>query len=160
MMALRQNKVPMKYSTYIGKVPVMRELDDGHKVETGEYEDAFSTPQEFAANISMSGGNMRALEYGLSPEQYSATLVYQKGAYPLREGALVWTKSPIWHRDGDASERDMMATVTVVGDDGEARQAQEQVRSNFPLPDSADYVVVKISDSLSFTKAILKAVNK
>lgn len=147
----------MKYALQIGEVPIYNRdengeiiyehyedsdgniiyyLDEnGNKIpsETGEYEIGYSEPISFFASIAMSGGEAEAQEYGLSVSDYNATLLCQKGAYPIVEGSLIWTKSEVGYKDTN----------------------NEIVDGN-----TADYGVIKVSESLNFVKYVLKAVVK
>ena len=66
----------MKYSLQDGRVPIYERDEngdivyievDGNKVpvETGEYETGYSAPVDFMGNISMSGGEAEAKEFGM-----------------------------------------------------------------------------------------------
>lgn len=158
MRTLAKNKQLMKHALLIGEAPVYAVDKNGNRIidyteddgiiiyqETGESELVYSTPQEFFANISMSGSEAEAEEYGLSISDYQAVIVYDKGAVPLTEGSLVWFKSEVENRYDEEMEIDI---------------EDEKVITTAPKPISADYTVIKISESINFTKAILKAVNK
>lgn len=135
----------MKYALQIGEVPIYQTDDDGNvlyyedsdgnriPLETGEYEIGFSEPVSFLASLAMSGGEAEAVEFGLNTSDYEATLLCEKGVYPITEGSLIWTKSEVGHKDTEN---------TVV--DG----------------NTADYSVIKVSESLNFVKYVLKAVVK
>lgn len=150
MRTLQRNKQKMQYALYLAEAPIYNyyEDDEGNKyhLETGEYALAYTTPVEFFANVSMSGSYAEATEYGLSTADYQAVIELDKGAIPIEEGSLIWFKSDVEYLyDGEKIE------VEVNG---------ETVLTKAPKPTSADYKVIKISDSLNYTKAILKAVNK
>lgn len=158
MRTLKKNKQKMKYALQIGKIPIYERDADGNivyyedtegnriPIETGNKEIAYSEPKEFSANITMSGGEAEAREYGLSVSDYEAVISYSKGAFPLTEGALIWFGSNVdYKNDGEVIE--------VETDNGkEMLKVPEHV--------SADYQILKISPSLNEEKAILKAVNK
>lgn len=171
MRTLRKNKQSMMYALQLGTVPVYQTdedeniiydhyedsegniiyyLDDnGNKIplETGEKEIVFSTPQPFMANISESGGESTALEYGFSPEDYTAVLVISKNSVPLVEGALIWANSkPEYKYGGEEVTYEIDGkTVTTVA----------------PKPTSADYMVKKVPKMpLNFSKILLDAVVK
>lgn len=151
MRTLGRNKLPMKYALYLSKSEIydFYEDEDGNRypIPTGEKEATYATPKEMRANISKGGGDAEAMEYGLSTADYQAVLLFDKNEYPLEEGSLVWEKSPVEYKYG--------------GEEVEAKDKNgETVLTKAPIPISADYTVIKISDSLNFTKAILKAVNK
>lgn len=135
----------MKYALQIGEVPIYQTDDDGNvlyyedsdgnriPLETGEYEIGYSEPVDFLSSIAMSGGEAEAVEFGLSTSDYEATLLCEKGVYPITEGSLIWTKSEVGYKD----------TGNVVVDGN-----------------TADYSVIKVSESLNFVKYVLKAVVK
>lgn len=174
MRTLRRNKQSMKYALQIGEVPIYNRdkngeiiyesyedsegnviyiLDnDGNKMpqETGESKIIYGTPQEFDANIAESGGEAEAQTFGLSVADYEAVALYEKGAYPIVIGALVW-------RDSEPKcEYDHEVSFEIENADGE----KITVYSTVPIETSADYRVIKTPTSLSFTKAILKAMVK
>lgn len=165
MMALRENKTAMKYALYLGEKPIYDYYtdEDGNKYitgDTGEYEITYSTPVSMSANMSMSGGDAEAREYGLSVDQYQAVLVYQKGAYPLEVGAPIWVNSQVRYKENSPAEVEVEVEVRETDENGNVKRKKKRVMTNQPQVESADYTVIKLSDSLSFTKAILKAVNK
>ena len=141
-MTLEQNKQKMFYSLQGEEIPIYEtdadgniiyyEDSDGNRIplETGETEIGYSEPVEFFSNIAMSGGEAEAQEYGLSLSDYNAILICQKGYVPITEGSLIWFKSEVGYKDIDKTILE---------------------------PNSADYTVIKVSESLSFVKYILKA---
>lgn len=158
MRTLAKNKQKMKYALQIGEIPIYERDADGNIVyyedtegnkiplETGNKEIAYSEPKEFSANITMSGGEAEAKEYGLSVSDYEAVISYSKGAFPLVEGALIWFGSNVKHKNNGE-------LIEVETKDG---KKMLKVPENV----SADYQVLKISPSLNEEKAILKAINK
>lgn len=142
MRTLKRNKQKMFYSLQGEKIPIYEtdsdgniiyyEDSDGNRIplETGEYEIGYSEPVEFYSNVSMSGGEAEAQEYGLSVSDYNAILVCQKGYVPIAEGSLIWLESEVGYKDIDKTILDA---------------------------NSADYTVIKVSKSISFVKYILKA---
>lgn len=158
-MMLAQNQQAMKYSLYLTRIPTY-ETDENNKpivsyiteegqviyAETGEDEPLYSVPKDFMANISMSGSEAEAKEYGLSISDYQAVLVYSKSSVPLVEGSLIWFNSPVKYEYG--------------GEEIEVEVNGEMIKTKAPDRVSSDFSVIKISDSLNFTKAILKATNK
>lgn len=145
MRTLAKNKQPMKYALFLGQSVEWYEDEDGNRYPLDNYEDVFSTPIDFQCNLSMGGSEAEAMEYGLSIADYEATMVYENGAFPLTEGSLIWTSSEVESLYEEETEVDI---------DG------VKFKTTSPIPTSADYRVLKISKSLNFTKAILKAVNK
>lgn len=174
MRTLRRNRQKMLYSLQIGEVPVYVRDDDnniiyqsytdtegneifyldenGNKIpmDTGETQIIYGTPQEFDANIATSGGEAEAQTFGLSLGDYEAVALYVKGAYPLVEGCLVWKDSK------PKCEYENEVAFEIENEDGD----KVTVYSTVPEETSADYRILKISPSLNFTKAILKAVVK
>lgn len=151
MRTLRKNQQPLKYSLQIAEIPEFETIyyddDDGNQYPidvkpTGKTEVVYSEPIDFMASISMSGGEVEAVEYGLSTESFSAVLILEKGSVPLKEGALIWyTSEP------------QLKHIEVEIDD-------ISLNGDYPIKTSADYIVVSVRDSLNFTKVILDAVNK
>ena len=159
MMTLRQNKTAMKYATYITNSPIYDKDEDGnvlyftdmegnrYPMDTGEYADAYGDVEDMYANISMSGGEAEAVEYGLSVSDYQAVLVTDRNAYTLKEGDYIWVNSPVeYEYNGEEVELPI--------------KGGEKVTAKVVRVESADYQVMKKSDSKNFTKWILKAVNK
>lgn len=137
MRTLNKNKQKLKYANQSGRIPIYTEYtqEDGTviKLETGEYEIAYSEPKEFLGNIAMSGGEAEAQEFGLSIGDYNAVIVLSKGAISATEGSLIWFKSDVGYKSSDNTEID---------------------------PKTSDYEVLKVSDSLNITKLVLRAVVK
>lgn len=146
----------MKYSTYLYSLDIVTtnamgepqyyEDDDGVRTYLipGEKQPIFSEPIEFDSSISFSGGEAEAQEYGLSIADFDAVLLFSKNAYPLVEGSLIWTKSPVEYEKGIYLTDNMHDLVDV-----------KVVKQT-----SADFIVKKISDSLNYTKVNLSAINK
>jgi hypothetical protein len=144
MRLARANKQKMYYSNQIGETPVYETDGEGNikyididgeqtPIETGETEIGYSVPKKFLSSISMSGGDAESQEYGLSISDYNATLICPKNAFEIVEGTLIWHKSEIAFKDENK---------TIVE------------------PTSADYTVIKVSESINYTKYILKALTK
>lgn len=159
MRTLRKNKQSMMYALQLGTVPIYQTDEDGNilyyedsegnkiPLETGDEDIIFSTPQPFMANISESGGESTALEYGLSPEDYTAVLVIAKNAVPLVEGALIWANSKPEYKYGGEE-----VTYEIDG---------KEVTTTAPEQTSADYMVKKVPKMpLNFAKILLDAVVK
>lgn len=158
MRTLAKNKVKMHYALLLGDAPTYVLDEDGnpevdyvdddgivHYLETGESKPTYSSPEKFFASISMSGSEAEAKEYGLSIADYEAVLAYDRSAFPFKEGDLIWHESEVQCQYAEEVEIDL---------DG------NKVITNAPIEVSADYRVLKISNSLNQTKAILKAINK
>lgn len=171
MRTLRKNQSQLKYSLQSALVPAFETgedgnimfatytdedgneypiLDeDGNKVplfqEYGDLEVLYSEPVPFLASISMSGGEAESVEYGISVVDYAAIVITEKSLVPLTEGALIWFQS----KPEYISEDPIHITVN-----------DEKISGKFAKRESADYFVARVSDSLHFTKYILKAINK
>lgn len=107
--------------------------EDGNQypLDTGEKEYVYLEPVAFKGNISMSGGESEAAEFGLNLSDYNAVLVMNKSEIPVTETSLIWFETkPVYRDDGRVDEH------------------------------SADYTVVKISPSLNVDKFVLKKVVK
>lgn len=146
----------MKYASFLYTLDVVAtnsmgepqyyEDSDGERtyIVTGEKKSVFSEPVEMEANISFSGGEAESQDYGLSIADFDAILLTDLKAYPITEGTLIWTKSPVEYEEGIYLTADLheLADVKVV----------KQV--------SADYLCKKVADSLNYTKVNLSAINK
>ena len=135
---------PMKYSLQDGRVPIYERDEngdivyievDGQKipVETGEYETGYSAPVDFMGNISMSGGEAEAKEFGMDIGDFDAVIVLEKDAVPITETSIIWHTSPVKYKD----EQNTMVDSK-----------------------SADYAVKRVSPSLNFTKVLLQRIVK
>lgn len=137
MRTLNKNKQKLKYANQSARTPIYTEYtqEDGTviKLETGETEPNYTEPIEFLGNIAMSGGEAEAQEFGLSIGDYNAVIVLAKGAISVTEGSLIWHKSDVGYKYSSGTEIN---------------------------PKSADYEVIKVSDSLNVTKLVLRAVVK
>lgn len=144
MRLLRKNMQPMKYSLQDGRVPIYERDEngdivyievDGEKipVETGEYETGYSAPVDFMGNISMSGGEAEAKEFGMDIGDFDAVIVLEKDAVQLTETSIIWHTSPVKYKDEQNTIVDSK---------------------------SADYAVKRVSPSLNFTKVLLQRIVK
>ena len=144
MRLLRKNMQPMKYALQEGRVPIYETDEngdivyievDGEKipVETGEYETGYSAPVDFMGNISMSGGEAEAKEFGMDIGDFDAVIVLEKDAVPLTETSIIWHTSPVKYKDEQNTIVDSK---------------------------SADYAVKRVSPSLNFTKVLLQRIVK
>lgn len=135
---------PMKYSLQDGRVPIYERDEngdivyievDGQKipVETGEYETGYSAPVDFMGNISMSGGEAEAKEFGMDIGDFDAVIVLEKDAIPITETSIIWHTSPVKYKDEQNTIVDSK---------------------------SADYAVKRVSPSLNFTKVLLQRIVK
>ena len=134
----------MKYSLQDGRVPIYERDEngdivyievDGEKipVETGEYETGYSAPVDFMGNISMSGGEAEAKEFGMDIGDFDAVIVLEKDAVQLTETYIIWHTSPVKYKDEQNTIVDSK---------------------------SADYAVKRVSPSLNFTKVLLQRIVK
>ena len=134
----------MKYSLQDGRVPIYERDEngdivyievDGQKipVETGEYETGYSAPVDFMGNISMSGGEAEAKEFGMDIGDFDAVIVLEKDAIPITETSIIWHTSPVKYKDEQKTIVDAK---------------------------SADYAVKRVSPSLNFTKVLLQRIVK
>ena len=136
MRTLKRNAQKMYYASQDRVVPIYEyyEDEDGNMIplDTGETKLVYGEPIEFKGNISLSnGGEVEVQEFGLSQADYSAILVVGKDYIPLSETSLIWhTTEPTKDIDGNTNEF------------------------------SADYRVVKVSDSLNVSKYALQKVVK
>ena len=144
MRLLRKNMQPMKYSLQDGRVPIYERDEngdivyievDGQKipVETGEYETGYSAPVDFMGNISMSGGEAEAKEFGMDIGDFDAVIILEKDAVPITETSIIWHTSPVKYKDEQNTIVDSK---------------------------SADYAVKRVSPSLNFTKVLLQRIVK
>lgn len=144
MRLLRKNMQPMKYSLQDGRVPIYERDENGDivyievegkkvPVETGEYETGYSSPVDFMGNISMSGGEAEAKEFGMDIGDFDAVIVLEKDAVPITETSIIWHTSPVKYKDEQNTIVDSK---------------------------SADYAVKRVSPSLNFTKVLLQRIVK
>ena len=140
MRMLKKNKQKLHYSLFIEERPEYALDEFGNKIieyvdeegneyyrETGETERVYSLPVEFLGNISMSGGEAEAMEFGLNTADYEAVLIVDKGLLPIDESSLIWFESE-----------------PVINDNGLVDYV------------TADYSIIKISPSLNVDKYVLK----
>lgn len=143
MRTLKRNTQKMYYSTLTGIGEPTYKLDDlGNKIisymdpDTGEVEyeveeegkEEYTEPLQFYGNIAMSGNGMAdGTEFGLDFSDYNAVLILSRNSLPLSETSLIWYESePKYDSSGNV------------------------------LPESADYNIVKVADTINVTKYVLK----
>lgn len=147
MRTLKRNQQKLYYAELIGSEPIYALDEHGEKIvayvdeskdppvtyyETiGTSENHYSAPVLIEANIMQSNGDMVEREYGLSEGSYEAILVTEKGKYPITKTCLIWHKSE-----------------------------PEVDTGGFALPESADYTILSINESLNVDKYILGKVIK
>lgn len=135
MRTSKKNKQKMYYANQIGQVPIYEEYtdDDGntYPLDTGETKMGYGEPVEFFGNISMSGGESEAVEFGVDLSQYEAVVVIPKNYIGVTETSRIWYDT----------------------------EPQKDIGGNTDEY-SADYRIVKISKSLNFDKLVLQKVVK
>lgn len=142
MKLAERNKQALKYALLIGVEPVYVLDENGDRIVdyidehgvahyrvTGDKQKIYSDPTDFRANIAFSGGEIRAVEFGINDSNYDASLLYTLSEFPINETSLIWYKSEPQY----------------IGTD-ENRHVD---------PNSADYKVLQVKDSLNFTKVLL-----
>lgn len=154
MRTVRRNKQALKYSLQTTeKIPVYETDDDGNIVyesyededgnviyifdedgnkkpsKTNEYEYKYTIPEEFSANISMGGSDTQAEIFGIDPSGYDATILVSRNELPLTETSVIWFETEPTYKDDEKTLVDWK---------------------------SADFLVVKKVDSLSYTTFVLK----
>lgn len=175
MMTLAQNKRKLFYALQIGDVPVYEtdadgniiyyESSDGNMIPilTGETSVGYGSPVEFFGNLSMSGGEIRDEEYGLSVSDYDAILIMQKNEIPITETSRIWADSKI-EKKYEMSENDILKDSK-----GEnildLRKNQIVTVNKLGLGtvtdgDTADFRIVAIKPSLNTVKYVLKRIEK
>lgn len=136
MRTLNKNTQTMYYANQDRIVPIYEYYEDeeGNMIplDTGETKLVYGEPIEFKGNISLSnGGEVEVQEFGLDTGSYAAILVTSKNTLPITETSLIWYENePKRDIDGNTDEF------------------------------SADYRVVKVSDSLNVSKYALQKVVK
>lgn len=136
MRTLRKNRQKLYYALWLENQPVyerdrngnIRYDEDGDPLETGDYENQYTMPMEFKANIHGSGGRLQEMAYGVY-EDYDALLYVRKHDLPIKELTLIWYESaPRFRNDGSVD------------------------------PASADYKVKRVPPSLDETVYLLEKV--
>jgi hypothetical protein len=131
--SVQESVVPV-YETNIDGNIVYDEIDGEQvPVETGSTEIRYSVPKEIFATVSVSGGEAEAKPYGMDTSSYDATIILPTGLVNIPEGSVLWRNSEIEYKDEDCTIIDAM---------------------------SADYIVVKVSESQNYTRYVLKARTK
>lgn len=86
----------------------------------------YTDPKSFKASITMRGGNVEAVEFGVDVSNYSAIITTPKGMLDITETSIIWHKSkPKYKKDGSVDES------------------------------SADYRVIKCTSSLYYDRFVL-----
>lgn len=139
MRMLKKNKQKLYYSLFIEERPKYALDEFGEKIieyvdkegnvyyrETGEMERVYSLPIEFYGNISMSGGEAEAVEFGLNMADYEAVLIVSKGLIPVDETSFIWFDS------------------------------EPVINNDIVDWSTADYSIIKLSHSLNVDKYVLR----
>lgn len=119
MRCLKRNKQKMYYALYQSSTDVTTGQTvtiNGVEVpvEVGSHSNSYSIPYEFYGNISFSGGDVYATEYGIDYSKYSAILVMAKGEIPLDEHSLIWYETtPTINNGADPSTADYKVVKVV-----------------------------------------------
>lgn len=157
----KRNQQPMKYAQFLAKYPrydtdddwnliIDYTTDEGipiYRMVEDDIMDYYSDTKDIEVNISESGGEAEAMAFGLSTADYEAVLLYERGKIPLTEGTRIWVTSPVeYEYNGQEVEVEL--------EDG------RKIKVKTPDKTSADYYVIKIANSINFTRAVLKAVEK
>lgn len=144
MRTLARDKQMLLYSLQGAPTPIYEKNPDGTiryeeidgelvPIETGETEITYTKPKKFYASFSMSGSDTTEKVFGIDVSGYDATLIVAKGYVPLTETSLIWFENEPKYLD---------------------------IEDIIPDPKSADYKVVKVVNSLNFTRFALQRVVK
>lgn len=98
-MSLEINKQSMKYASYGKEVEIYEKDDDGNikyfiteegqKIPLIDHKEiSYEEPISFRANISFSGGEAQAKEYGFDVNDFDAIIVTDRGAYSIKKVTL------------------------------------------------------------------------
>ena len=132
MRTLNKNKQRLFYANQDKIVPIYEEYtdEDGntYPLDTGETKLVYGEPVEFFGNLSMSGGESEAVEFGLDVSGYDAILITSKDLIPIDETSLIWFESEVVYEN-----------------------EEEKIPDEF----SADYKVLAVKPSLNVSKYIL-----
>lgn len=147
MRTLYRNRQTLYYAELVGSEPQYALDEHGDKIvsyidesvtppvvyyETlGTTKEHYTAPVKIEASISMSNGDMREQEYGLSESSYEAILVTERGKYPITKTCLIWHK-----------------TTPQVDEKG------------YAVSSSADYTILSINESINVDKYVLGKVVK
>lgn len=105
--------------------------DNGDKIPRIKEEYiGYSLPVDFRANISFSGGEAQAEEYGFNVADFDAVMLTERNEFPLILGDVIWFDSEVGYKDDAQAHVDEL---------------------------TADFRVVGIKLSLTSTKYMLKA---
>ena len=132
-MSLEINKQSMKYASYGKEVEIYEKDDDGNiKYFVIDHKEiSYEEPVSFRANISFSGGEAQAKEYGFDVNDFDAIIVTDREAYLIKKSDIIWLDSKV-----------------------------EYTEDGYIDKTSADFTVVGVKPALRSTKYVLKAVVK
>lgn len=140
MMTLNANKQKLYYANQDKIVPIYETDEDGniiyyedsdgneYPLETGMTKVVYGEPVEFKGNITMSGGEAVAQEFGIDVSAYDAILITSNDLIPIDETSLIWFESEVVYKN-----------------------EEEKIPDEF----SADYKVLAVKPSLNVSKYIL-----
>lgn len=141
MITLNRNKKTMYYGLHRDEVLVYQKDKDGEIIYTtvngvqkpviaGKRPGGYGDITKFKANIALSGGESKEVEYGIDTSQYSAVMVTSLGYLPIDETSLIWENKPTVNADELAD------------------------------PKTADWKVIKVNRSLNGCTYLLDRVTK
>lgn len=146
MRTLNRNKKRLYYANLLESEPIYEKNPDGTdktivvdgvatKVISGYTSNMYDDPVIFWGSLSLSGGEVENVEYGIDDSAYDAVLIVNKtDNLPISETSLIWSVS-------------------------EPRYINIQDET-FTDPYSADYRVVRVSPSLNESKYLLTRIVK
>lgn len=108
MRDLRSNTKKLWYATYQEKTPVYDEYGDF----TGDYQEGYSEPVAFRANLSATRGTQGFTGTGASYDYFGTDIKYDRIIstsnmnLPLDEYCLIWTKKPVKKAGSDEIDYD------------------------------------------------------
>lgn len=132
MKCLKRNKVAFYYALYQGKQPII----DSSGNDTGEYENAYSTPTLYMANISAAKGETEVRQFG-DNLAYDKVIVMDNNAPEIDEYSILWVDTlPELDREGNLT----------------TDEAEEVITPH-------DYIVKKVAKSLNSVSLAISKVN-
>lgn len=109
---MKKNKQKMKYSLFIGSVPIYETDEEGNPIvdyvdeegnvfyrETGQKELQYGEPIPFFASISSELNELHARSFGVDQSSIYSTIVCKKGDLPFEYGVKIWKETPIKWKD-------------------------------------------------------------
>ena len=119
------NRQTMYYALPNGKQPVYEYDSDGYlkyitvndeqvPIVTGDYEDAFTDPVKFKANISNVLSESLLKEFGVDNSTNFCQIVAAKDELPFTVGTIIWKKSDIEYKDADNEDLDATSADYIV----------------------------------------------